>query len=151
MKDKIKKIVIGFIATLTLTITAAGVLGLEGTQPPGMEEKILKLCDSEKQNCVSSLSLSPYHRMDIFETNEKNLHSLVKIIEEDPQAKVIIKENDYVYAQYKSKFFRFVDDVQFLLLDDGKIEFVSASRLGRKDFEVNRARIEKLRKKFIKQ
>ena len=59
---------------------------------------------------------------------------------------VIRHEGGYLYAEYRSKLMRFVDDVEFFY--DGKAGLIhvrSASRLGRRDFGVNRARVEALR------
>jgi uncharacterized protein (DUF1499 family) len=52
----------------------------------------------------------------------------------------------YLYAEFRSKLLGYVDDVE-LLYDDkaGVFHVRSASRLGRRDFGVNRARVEKLR------
>jgi uncharacterized protein (DUF1499 family) len=52
----------------------------------------------------------------------------------------------YVYAEFRSKLLGFVDDLE-LLYDDkaGLFHVRSASRLGRRDFGVNRTRVEKLR------
>ena len=61
-------------------------------------------------------------------------------------ATVIRQEGGYLYAEYRTKIMRYVDDVEFLF--DGKegmIHVRSASRLGRRDFGVNRARVESLR------
>ncbi|MEO8145263.1 MAG: DUF1499 domain-containing protein [Betaproteobacteria bacterium] len=61
-------------------------------------------------------------------------------------ATVIRQEGNYVYAEFRSKILGFVDDVE-LLYDDkaGLIHLRSASRLGRRDFGVNRARAEAIR------
>jgi uncharacterized protein (DUF1499 family) len=61
-------------------------------------------------------------------------------------ATVIRQEGGYLYAEYRTKIMRYVDDVEFLF--DGKagvIHVRSASRLGRRDFGVNRARVESVR------
>jgi len=61
-------------------------------------------------------------------------------------ATVIRHDGGYLYAEYRTRRMRFVDDVEFLY--DGKAGLIhvrSASRLGRRDFGVNRARVESLR------
>lgn len=61
-------------------------------------------------------------------------------------ATVVRHDGGYLYAEYRSKLMRFVDDVEFF--HDGKAGLIhvrSASRLGRRDFGVNRARVESLR------
>jgi uncharacterized protein (DUF1499 family) len=59
-------------------------------------------------------------------------------------ATLIKVEGNYLYAEFRTPFLRFVDDVEFL--KDGEVLHVrSASRLGRRDFKANRNRIEQLR------
>ena len=52
---------------------------------------------------------------------------------------------NYLYAEFRSRLLGFVDDVEFFF--DGVVVHVrSASRLGRRDFGVNRARVEEIRR-----
>ena len=55
----------------------------------------------------------------------------------------------YLYAEFRSKLLGFVDDLE-LLFDEkaGLFHVRSASRLGRRDFGVNRKRVELLRSKL---
>ena len=72
-----------------------------------------------------------------------------KAVEGMQGSTVIRHEGDYLYAEYRSKLMRFVDDVEFQF--DGKagvIHVRSSSRLGRRDFGVNRARVESLRRRI---
>jgi len=65
------------------------------------------------------------------------------------RSRIVISEELYLHAEFTSTFFRFVDDVEFLL-DDGKklIHVRSASRVGYYDFGVNRSRVEEIRTRF---
>jgi uncharacterized protein (DUF1499 family) len=66
-----------------------------------------------------------------------------------PGARVVENRSDYIRDQYETRWLRFVDDAEFLLDPAARVIHVrTASRLGRKDFGVNRARIETLRKKL---
>jgi uncharacterized protein (DUF1499 family) len=66
-----------------------------------------------------------------------------------PAAKVIDFQADYIYAEFTSEWLGFVDDVEFYLDEKaGLIHVRSASRLGRKDFGVNRERVEAIRSAF---
>jgi uncharacterized protein (DUF1499 family) len=69
---------------------------------------------------------------------------LRRLVESMERATVITARDDYLYAEYRSKLLRYVDDVE-LYLDKGVVHVRSASRLGRRDFGVNRRRIEALR------
>jgi uncharacterized protein (DUF1499 family) len=62
---------------------------------------------------------------------------------------VIREDGAYLYAEFRTKLMRFVDDVEFLSDEKaGLIHVRSGSRLGRRDFGVNRARVESLRKRI---
>ena len=64
-----------------------------------------------------------------------------------PGATIVKRDGNYLYAEYRTPLMRFVDDVE--LLHDaaaGIVHVRSASRLGRRDFGVNRKRVEELRK-----
>lgn len=55
----------------------------------------------------------------------------------------------YAHFEFRSRVFRFVDDVEFLLGGEpGRIEVRSASRSGHSDLGVNRRRVERLRMRF---
>lgn len=69
-----------------------------------------------------------------------------KAVEGMRDATVVRQEGSYLYAEYRTKLMRFVDDVEFLHDEKaGLIHVRSASRLGRRDFGVNRARVEAIR------
>ena len=71
-----------------------------------------------------------------------------KSVESMDGATVIRHEGNYLYAEYRTKLMRFVDDVEFVFDEKaGLIHVRSASRLGRRDFGVNRARVESIRRR----
>jgi len=60
-------------------------------------------------------------------------------------------ETTYLWATFRSKIFRFVDDVECRMDEKNKvIHLRSASRVGYSDMGVNRRRVEKIRSKFYK-
>ena len=62
------------------------------------------------------------------------------------RSRVVREEPGYLYAEFSSKLLGYVDDLE--LLHDramGVLHVRSASRLGRRDFGVNRRRVEDLR------
>ncbi|MCG2747884.1 MAG: DUF1499 domain-containing protein [Desulfobulbaceae bacterium] len=60
--------------------------------------------------------------------------------------------DQYLWATFTSKVFRFVDDVEFrMVASENLIQVRSASRLGYSDLGVNRKRVEKLRELFNKE
>ena len=71
---------------------------------------------------------------------------LAQIIESMDGAQIVERRPDYLYAQFTTKLMRFVDDTEFWFDPAaGVVQVRSASRVGRKDLGVNRARIEALR------
>lgn len=59
---------------------------------------------------------------------------------------VLRHEGNYLYAEFRSKLMGYVDDVEFVHDPAaGVIHVRSASRLGRRDFGVNRNRVEAVR------
>ncbi|HEX9390208.1 MAG TPA: DUF1499 domain-containing protein [Usitatibacteraceae bacterium] len=74
---------------------------------------------------------------------------LVGTVKAQPNTAVIKEQPDYLYAEFKSAGLGFVDDVEFALdAKAGVVQVRSASRLGIRDFGVNRKRIENLRAQF---
>ena len=72
-----------------------------------------------------------------------------KAIESMRGGTVIRHEGNYLYAEFRTPLMRFVDDVEFSFDEKaGLIHVRSASRLGRRDFGVNRARIEAIRRRI---
>ena len=100
-------------------------------------------------NCVSSLSENKKQFVEPFKYSgspEKARQNLISILENTEGARLVKNEENYVHAEFRSLFFRFVDDVQFFLpAEESIIHIKSASRLGYYDFGVNRRRLEHLR------
>ena len=69
-----------------------------------------------------------------------------KAVESMTDSTIIRQDGDYLYAEYRTRTMRFVDDLELLYdAKAGVLHVRSASRLGRRDFGVNRARVEALR------
>jgi uncharacterized protein (DUF1499 family) len=73
-----------------------------------------------------------------------SMEELRKAISELSLATIITVEGSYLYAEFRTPFLGFVDDVEFLKEGD-LLHVRSASRLGRRDFKANRRRVEQLR------
>jgi uncharacterized protein (DUF1499 family) len=74
---------------------------------------------------------------------------LLEVLRHHPRTRIVREEADSLKAECRSAFFHFVDDVDFVFDDAAKrIHFRSASRLGRKDFGVNRKRMEEISAAF---
>jgi len=64
----------------------------------------------------------------------------------------IQRQNDqYIWATFSTRVFRFVDDVEFrMVTDENTIHVRSASRVGYSDLGLNKRRMERLRSTFYK-
>lgn len=103
-------------------------------------------------NCVSSRAADDAHSVAPFEYADDSrtaLGRLAGIISTQPGARIVTREPDYLHAEFESKWMGFVDDLELQV--DPVVHVIhvrSASRLGRSDFGVNRARVEALRAAF---
>lgn len=98
-------------------------------------------------NCVSSQAdpADKEHYIAPIPFRGDAIAAVRKAVESVPRSRIISSDSHYLYAEFRSALLRYVDDVEFHY--DGKVIHVrSASRLGRRDFGVNRARVEELRK-----
>jgi uncharacterized protein (DUF1499 family) len=77
---------------------------------------------------------------------QRTFAALTRIVRASERTSVVTEGRDYLYVEYRSRVFGFVDDVEFWL-DPGAalIHVRSASRIGYSDLGVNRDRIEAIR------
>jgi uncharacterized protein (DUF1499 family) len=94
-------------------------------------------------NCVSSQA-DPADAEHYIAPLAGRIEDVRRAVESMPRTTIISATADYLYAEFRSKLLGFVDDVEFFY-DGAVIQVRSASRLGRRDFHVNRKRVERLR------
>jgi uncharacterized protein (DUF1499 family) len=64
-------------------------------------------------------------------------------------ATFVVEVDTYWHLEFRSRVFRFVDDVEFLFDREHRLIHVrAASRVGYSDLGVNRKRVEKIRARF---
>lgn len=83
----------------------------------------------------------------------EELVSVVKDLQPDKFTPTIITQtDDYLYVEYQSPTFGFIDDVEFWFPKDRKdlVEYRSASRIGESDGDINRKRIRAIRQELQK-
>ena len=134
------------------SILSLGILvaGCTGTRPMnlGVHDGRLAPCPASP-NCVSSQSTDKDHAIEPFPfsgTPAEAMADLKKVLSGLPRTKIATETETYLHAEFTSRLFRFVDDVEFWI--DGSTRTVhlrSASRLGSSDLGVNRKRIENMR------
>ena len=112
----------------------------------GVKEGRLAPC-KRSPNCVSSQA-EPADREHYIApiAFRGSMDDLRKAVESMARSTVITAERNYLYAEYRTALLRYVDDLE-LFYDEaaGLVHVRSASRLGRRDFGVNRKRVEALR------
>jgi uncharacterized protein (DUF1499 family) len=103
-------------------------------------------------NCVCSQAEDEAHRIEPLRFDgraEEAVGRLRDVLAACPRTRVVTATDDYLRAECRSRVFRFVDDVEFLLDREARvIHCRSASRIGRADFGVNRRRLEGVRRAF---
>ena len=143
------------IRTISIAITllvATLLTACTGTRPAdiGVNNNRLTPCP-ESPNCVSSFEdeKDETHYIKAYSIKQakpETTWSLLKsIIEKNDRAEIISSDDAYIYAEFTSGMMRFVDDTEFMLDAENKlIHLRSASRLGHRDFNVNRERLESI-------
>jgi uncharacterized protein (DUF1499 family) len=102
---------------------------------------------AEKTDKVHYVSPIPFLGLEIKDAS----HSMLQILLSFPRVTVVQHLENYIWAEFKSKGFGFIDDVEIYFPDNKKyIEYRSASRIGTSDFGVNRARYEKIKARYEK-
>jgi len=133
---------------LLLPLTVISVLGACSSGPGGIHQGRLAPCPSSP-NCVSTQDVDPQHAIASYPYQGSRADSrsrLLQVIEDQPRTRIITSTDSYLHVEFRSKLWRFVDDVEFVFDDTTRtIQFRSASRLGYSDLGVNRQRMETLR------
>lgn len=143
-------LVAGALAIHVLTATGDTVFSWK--RPDNLGAKDGRLAAPKRTpNCVSSQAdpadAEHYIAPIAFRgTTAQAMDAARKAVEAMKGSTVIRQDGPYLYAEYRTPLMKFVDDVE-LVHDEkaGVLHVRSASRLGRRDFGVNRARVESLR------
>ncbi len=156
----LKWIFLGLVGLVAVTLLAAQFGAFSGKAPANLGHRDGKLKPPSKTaNSVSSQAdLWAQHPMQDYARiaplalkgdGPATLARIRSIVEALPGASVVTSESDYLYVQFSTRLMKFVDDAEFWFDPaSGVVQVRSASRLGRKDFGVNRARIEAIRAKL---
>ena len=114
----------------------------------GVKDGLLAPC-RRTPNCVSSQA-DPSDREHHIAPLMASMEDVRRAVESLPRTRIVLAHPNYLYAEFRSRLLGFVDDVEFFF-DGAAVQVRSASRLGRRDFGVNRARIEQLRRMVTRQ
>lgn len=139
--------------SLIIFICSLGLIHCSGSQTVKLGTKDGKFVPCPgSPNCVSSQSTDKSHYIDplhysgeLAEAREK----ILSVIVDMDRSKIITAKENYIHAEFTSRLFRFVDDVELYFDDREKVIHVrSASRIGYSDLGVNRKRVERIRHGF---
>jgi len=109
----------------------------------------LKPCPNSP-NCVSTQEARKRKKMDPIAftvSPDAAIQKLEQVIATYSNATLVTKKDNYLHYTFKTKLFKFIDDVEFIIDREEKvIHFRSASRKGYSDFGKNKRRMKKIRK-----
>ena len=111
----------------------------------------LRPCPSTP-NCVSTEAADARHAIPAIPfrgTPEDALAHARRALLGEPRTRIVVEAPGYLRAESRSRLFRFVDDVEVSVDGNARVvRFRSASRVGRSDLGVNRARMERFTVRF---
>ena len=144
-----------------IAVVIAGQAGLLRGKPPddlGVRDGKLKRPSKTPNSVSSQADLWPDHpQRDVARIAPLALRGdgpatiarLRAICAAMPGATLVTERGDYLYVQFQTALMKYVDDTEFWFDPAANVVQVrSASRVGRKDFDVNRARVESIRAKL---
>lgn len=104
-------------------------------------------------NCVSSMTEEAGHIVEPIPYPNISLHDakyiLIEVLNKEEQCKIISEKGYYIHAEFRSKVFTFIDDIEFYFpLNKKFIHVKSASRLGYYDFGKNKGRVKRIAEAF---
>ncbi len=150
-----------WIALAVVAVLLAARFGAFSGKPPaniGVRDGKLKPPAKTPNSVSSQADLWPdaaqkeYARIEPIALQGDGKATIAKIaavIADLPGSEIVEQSDNYLYARFTTPLMRFVDDVEFWFDPAaGVIQVRSASRLGQKDFGVNRSRIENIRSRM---
>lgn len=159
---KITATLLAFPGLVVCTVIAIQFGALGGSRPAdlGASQGRLKPPSPTPNSVSSQAALYPDHPQreyaQIMPLPQKggsaaaSMQALAAVLGSMPGVTVVEQRPDYLYAQARTPWLKFVDDLEFWANPaSGAIELRSASRLGRRDFGVNRQRMEAVRAAYL--
>lgn len=151
---------------LAALVVIAGQAGLLGGQRPelGVVDGRLQPPSPTPNSVSSQTHLHPGHPQAAYAAVDPlplkaagtaaSLRVLVGVLQAMPGVTVVAQKDNYLRAQAQTRWLKFIDDLEFWIdpqvnPQQARIEVRSASRLGRKDFGVNRQRLESIRAAYL--
>jgi uncharacterized protein (DUF1499 family) len=152
------KLIVVIIVALAIALLVAGQAGMLRGQAPtdlGVKNGQLKPPANSPNSVSSQASLHPKHPFRAYadiaplaytEGGAAAFARATAILKAMPGATVVEEKPGYLYAQCQTRWLKFTDDLELALDESERVIHVrSASRLGKGDLGVNRARVEAIR------
>jgi len=150
-------LLLGVSAAIALHLaTAKGDTMFSGKRPDnlGLKDGRLASC-GRRLNCVSSQA-EPGDAVRYVEPipfkggAAEAIAAARRAVQAMERSRVVREDAIYLHAEFRSKLMGYIDDVEFTFDEKvGLLHVRSASRLGRRDFNVNRERVEALRTRLV--
>jgi len=146
--------VFGLVVMIVLINSSQEVsMFFSGKRPDNLGVKSGQLATVTKSpNCVSSQNDTEKYGIKPFTFNGDPVQEMTRlkdILGNMKGVTIITSEDGYIYAECKTPLMGFVDDLEFYFDPENIVIHVrSASRLGYRDFDVNRNRVEEIRSLF---
>ena len=126
------------------------MLSFSGNRPSNLGVASGRLADvPASPNVVSTQHGNEDQKMSPIEFGKRTAKEMIdeieRVVDSMPRTTIIEKSETYLYVEFRSLIFRFVDDVEFYASEsDQCVHFRSASRVGYSDMGANRSRMEKV-------
>lgn len=124
-------------------VASARMLSWKRPDNLGVRDGRLAPC-KRSPNCVSSQA-NPADAEHYIAPLHGTMDAVRQAVQAMPRTTIVSERDDYLYAEFRTRLLRYVDDVEFFF-DGHVVQVRSCSRLGRRDFGVNRKRVEELRR-----
>lgn len=153
MRRILRIALLAVLVALTLTVGGMTLLSVLSRPPENLGVSAGRLADCpDTPNCVCSFAHDPQHEIQPLRFTgfaDEAMAKLKRVLQAMPGARIVTTTDRYLHAEFTSRLFRFVDDVEFLIDPAQNVIHVrSASRAGKSDLGVNRARVESIRNQF---
>ena len=131
---------------LLVMVLVAARLAVGLVPPPQIGLRVGELYPCpDRDNCVRSGASDPRHAIEPLPCSGDRLEEVVGIgLNALPRTELVVLRDGYAHLRSTSRWMGFVDDLE-LQADGDQIQVRAAARLGRRDFGVNRDRVESLR------
>jgi uncharacterized protein (DUF1499 family) len=162
-RSRLRRVLLTLLIAVPAAVVVAGQLGLFSGEKPkdiGLSDGRLKPPSNTRNSVSSQTNLYPEHPQTAYAAMAAlpwregdavaSMQALVHALEAQPGITIIEQTPNYLYAQARTRWLGFIDDLEFWVNPSTQaIEIRSASRMGQEDMGANRQRIETIRAAYL--